>query len=94
MKRCTKDNLEFSDDRRFCSVCGAVLVEEFEAVTLLMPKMKPQQAEFFEMDDDCTFKLFIHDKAYKLSMDEVKTLAAEIHATVGVANLCWATPED
>lgn len=94
MKKCTKDNLKFSDDRRFCSVCGSVLVEEFELATLLMPKMKPNNAEFIEMNDDCTFRLFIHDKAYKLSMDEVKTLAAEIHATVGVANLCWAMSED
>lgn len=56
--------------------------------------MKLNQAEFIEMDDDQTFKFFIHDKTYKLSMDEVKTLAAEIHATVGVANLCWAMSEN
>ena len=94
MKRCTKDNLEFPDDRRFCATCGAVLVEDCELTTLIMPRMKLNQAEFIEMDDDQTFKFFIHDKTYKLSMDEVKTLAAEIHATVGVANLCWAISEN
>ncbi len=94
MKRCTKDNLEFSDDRRFCATCGAVLVEEFELATLLMPKIKFDQSEFIEMDDDQTFKLFIHDKTYKLSMDEVKTLAAEIYATAAKANLPWAVSKD
>jgi hypothetical protein len=46
------------------------------------------------MNDDSTFKLSIRDQAYKLSIDEIKTLAAEIHATVGVANLCWMSSED
>ena len=94
MKRCTKDNLEFSNDRRFCAKCGAVLVEEFELATLMMPKMKPDQAEFIEMEDDQTFKLFIHDKTYKLSMNEVKTLVAEIYATAAKANLPWAVSKD
>jgi hypothetical protein len=77
MKRCTKDNLEFSDDRHFCSRCGATLVEEFEMVTLMMPKMK--------MNDDLTFLLSIRDRIYKLSMDEIRTIAAEACATVKTA---------
>ena len=59
-----------------------------------MPKMKLDQAEFIEMDDDQTFKLFIHDKTYKLSMNEVKTLAAEIYATAAKAKLPWARFKD
>lgn len=94
MKRCQKDKLEFPDDRRFCSACGAALIEEFESATLLMPKMNTKKAKFIEMNDDGTFKLFIHDNDYQLSMAEVKTLAAEIHETVGVANLCLAAPKD
>jgi hypothetical protein len=85
MKRCTRDNLDFPDNHRFCSVCGAMLVEEFEASTLLMPKMKTKQAKFIEMNDDFTVKLSIQNKIYKLSMEEVKTLAAEIYATVEAA---------
>ncbi len=37
------------------------------------------------MNDDSTFRLSIRDQAYKLSMNELKTLAAEINATVGSA---------
>ncbi len=94
MKKCTKDNLEFPNNRRFCATCGAVLVEEFDLATLMMPKMKLDQVEFIEMDDDQTFKLFIHDKTHKLSMNEVKTLAAEIYATAAKANLPWARLEN
>ena len=94
MKRCTKDNLEFSDDRRFCSTCGAVLVEEFERATLIMPKMKIKKAEFIEMNHDFTFKLSIRDQTYKLSMDEVKVLAAEMCATVKTAERHLARPEN
>lgn len=83
MKRCPKDNLEFTNDRRFCNTCGASLVGEFESATLLMPKMNSKKAKFIEMNDDSTFKLSIRDQAYKLSIDELKTLAAEINATVG-----------
>lgn len=85
MKRCTKDNLEFPDNRRFCSTCGTGLVEDFELMTLLMPKAKVKPSEFIEMNDDFTFKLSIRDQSYKLSMDEVRTLATEINATVGKA---------
>jgi hypothetical protein len=85
MKRCPSDNKEFTDDRRFCNTCGSALVEEFESVTLMMPKMNNQKAEFIEMTDDSTFRLSIRDQAYKLSIDELKTLAAEINATVGSA---------
>jgi hypothetical protein len=94
MKRCPSDNKEFTDDRRFCNTCGAVLVEDFGVATLMMPKMNAKKAEFIEVNDDSTFKLSIRDQAYKLSIDEIKTLAAEIHATVGVANLCWMSSED
>jgi hypothetical protein len=80
MKRCPSDNKAFPNDRRFCSACGAVLVEEFEAVTLMMPKIKTKKAVFIEMIDDFTFKLSIRDQAYKLSIDEVRILAAEINA--------------
>ncbi len=94
MKRCPKDNLQFPDDRRFCNTCGSALVEEFEGITLMMPKMKINRSEFIEMNDDSTFKLSIRDHAYRLSIDELKILAAEIHTTVGVANLCWMNSED
>ena len=82
MKRCPSDNKEFTNDRRFCNTCGSALVEEFESVTLMMPMMNIQKAKFIEMNDDSTFKLSIHDQAYKLSIEELKTLAAEINATV------------
>lgn len=85
MKRCTKDSLEFSDDRRFCSTCGAVLVEEFELTTLMMPRLKTKRAKLIEMNDDFTFRLSIRDQNYKLSMDEVKVLAAEMCAIVKTA---------
>jgi len=85
MKRCPNDNKEFTDDRRFCNTCGLALVEEFESVTLLMPKIKTKKAKFIEMNDDSTFRLSIRDQAYKLSIEELKTLAAEINATVGSA---------
>ncbi len=85
MKRCPSDNKEFTDDRRFCNTCGLALVEEFESVTLLMPKIKTKKAKFIEMNDDSTFRLSIRDQAYKLSIEELKTLAAEINATVGCA---------
>ena len=85
MKRCPSDNKEFTNDRRFCNTCGSALVEEFESVTLLMPKMNNQKAEFIKINDDSTFRLSIRDQAYKLSIDELKTLAAEINATVGSA---------
>ncbi len=85
MKRCPNDNKEFTDDRRFCNTCGSALVEEFESVTLIMPKMNNQKAEFIKINDDSTFRLSIRDQAYKLSIDELKTLAAEINATVGSA---------
>ena len=85
MKRCPSDNKEFTNDRRFCNTCGSALVEEFESVTLMMPKMNNQKAEFIKINDDSTFRLFIRDQAYKLSIDELKTLAAEINATVGSA---------
>ncbi len=85
MKRCPKDNKEFTNDRRFCNTCGSALVEEFESVTLMMPKMNIQKAEFIKINDDSTFRLSIRDQAYKLSIDELKTLAAEINATVGSA---------
>lgn len=94
MKRCPSDKKEFMDDRRFCSACGAVLIDEFEAATLLMPRMNTKRAKFIEMNDDLTFKLSIRDEAYKLSMDEIQILAAEIYATIGVANFYWATPEN
>ena len=95
MKRCTKDNLKFSDDRRFCSTCGAVLVEELELATLIMPKMKIKRAEFIEMSDDFTFQLSIRDQTYKLSMDEMKALAAEMCATVKTAaQRHFARPEN
>jgi hypothetical protein len=93
-EKCPKDNLEFTNDHRFCNTCGAVLVEDFGVATLMMPKINSKRAEFIEMNDDSTFKLSIRDQAYKLSIDEIKTLAAEIHATVGVANLCWMSSED
>ena len=83
MKRCPSDNKEFTNDRRFCNTCGAVLVDEFEMATLLMPKMNTKKAKFIEMNDDSTFKLSIRDQAYRLSVEELKTLAAEINATVG-----------
>jgi hypothetical protein len=85
MKRCIKDNLEFPDDRRFCSRCGDPLVEEFEMATLMMPKMKIKGQKFIEMNDDLTFQLSIRDQIYKLSMDEIRTLAAEACATVKTA---------
>ncbi len=85
MKRCPSDNKEFTDDRRFCNTCGSALVEEFESVTLMMPKIKTKKAKFIEMNDDSTFRLSIRDQAYKLSIEELKTLAAEITATVGSA---------
>ena len=85
MKRCPSDNKEFTNDRRFCNTCGSALVEEFESVTLLMPKIKTKKAKFIEMNDDSTFRLSIRDQAYKLSIEELKTLAAEINATVGSA---------
>jgi len=85
MKRCPSDNKEFTNDRRFCNTCGSALVEEFESVTLMMPKMNNQKAEFIKINDDSTFRLSIRDQAYKLSIDELKTLAAEINATVGSA---------
>lgn len=85
MKRCAKDNLQFPDDRRFCSTCGAVLIEESELMTLIMPKVKMKRSEFIEMNDDLTFRLSIRDQIYKLSMDEVKVLAAEMCATVKTA---------
>ena len=85
MKRCPSDNKEFTNDRRFCDTCGAALIEEFESVTLMMPKMNNQKAAFIEMNDDSTFRLSIRDQAYKLSIEELKTLAAEINATVGSA---------
>jgi len=85
MKRCPSDNKEFTNDRRFCNTCGSALVEEFESVTLMMPKMNIQKAEFIKINDDSTFRLSIRDQAYKLSIDELKTLAAEINATVGSA---------
>ncbi len=94
MKRCPKDNLEFSNDRRFCSTCGAILIEELESVTLIMPKMKIKKAEFIEMNDDFTFKLSIRDQTYKLSIDEVRILAAEMCATVKTAELHFARPEN
>jgi hypothetical protein len=94
MKRCTKDNLKFSDDRRFCSTCGAVLIEEFELVTLIMPKIKIEQTKFIKMNDDFTFKLSIRNQNYKLSMDEVRTLAAEMSATVKTAELHFARSEN
>jgi len=80
MKRCPSDNKEFTNDRRFCNTCGSALVEEFESVTLMMPKIKTKKADFIEMIDDFTFKLSIRDQAYKLSIDEVRILAAEINA--------------
>ena len=83
MKRCPRDNKEFTDDRRFCNTCGTVLVEEFELATLIMPKMNSKKAAFVEVNDDSTFRLSIRDQAYRLSIDELKTLAAEINATVG-----------
>ncbi len=85
MKRCASDNKEFTNDRRFCNTCGSALVEEFESVTLIMPKMNARKAEFIEINDDSTFRLSIRDQAYKLSMDEIRVLAAEINATVGSA---------
>ena len=85
MKRCPSDNKEFTDDRRFCNTCGSALVEEFESVTLLMPKIKTKKAKFIEMNDDSTFRLSIRDQAYRISIEELKTLAAEINATVGSA---------
>jgi len=85
MKRCPSDNKEFTNDRRFCNTCGSALVEEFESVTLMMPKMNNQKAEFIKISDDSTFRLSIRDQAYKLSIEELKTLAAEINATVGCA---------
>ncbi len=85
MKRCPSDNKEFTNDRRFCNTCGSALVEEFESVTLMMPKMNNQKAEFIKMNADSTFRLSIRDQAYKLSIEELKTLAAEINATVGSA---------
>ena len=94
MKRCTKDNLEFPDDRRFCSTCGAVLVEELELATLLMPNMKIKPAEFIEMNDDFTFQLSMRDQTYKLSMDEVKALAAEMCATMKIAERQFAKSEN
>ena len=110
MKRCAKDNLEFPDDRRFCTTCGTVLVEEFESATLMMPKvkikqaefietlmmpkMKPEQSKLIEMNDDLTFRLSIRDKTYKLSMDEAKALAAEVCATVKTAERHLARPEN
>jgi transcriptional regulator NrdR family protein len=94
MKRCAKDNQQFSDDRRFCSTCGARLVEELEMTTLIMPKMKIKRAEFFEMNDDLSFRLSIGEKDFKLSIDEVKILAAEINSTVEAAKLHRARPED
>ncbi len=90
MKRCTRDNLVFPDDRRFCSTCGAVLVEELEMTTLMMPKMKIKRSEFIVMNDDFTFKLSIRDQSYKLSMDEVRILAAEMCATVKTAERHFA----
>ena len=94
MKRCTKDNLQFPDDRRFCSTCVAVLVEQLEMATLIMPKMKTKPAEFIEMNDDFTFQLSIRDQIYKLSMDEVKVLAAEMCATVKTAERRFARLEN
>ena len=85
MKRCPSDNKEFTNDRRFCNTCGSALVEEFESVTLLMPKIKTKKAKFIEMNDDSTFRLSIRDQAYRISIEELKTLAAEINATVGSA---------
>ncbi len=80
MKRCPSDNKEFTNDRRFCSACGAVLVEQLEAVTLMLPKIETVNTGFIEMIDDFTFKLSIRDQAYKLSIEEVRILAAEINA--------------
>ncbi len=94
MKRCTQDNLEFPNDRRFCSTCGSVLVEGLELATLIMPKMKSKRAEFIEMNDDFTFQLSIRDQSYKLSMDEVKALAAEMCATVKTAERQFARSEN
>ncbi len=80
MKRCPSDNKVFTNDRRFCSACGAVLVEQLEAVTLMLPKIETVNTGFIEMIDDFTFKLSIRDQAYKLSIEEVRILAAEINA--------------
>ena len=82
MKKCTKDNLQFPDDRRFCVKCGAILVEDFESATLMMPKMRIKPAEFIEMNDDRTFQLSIRNQTYKLSMEEIRVLAAEACAAV------------
>lgn len=87
MKRCPRDNKEFTDDRRFCSVCGAALVAEFEAVTLIMPKMNIPKTKFIEKTDETSFKLSICNNAYKLSIEELKILAAEINATCNIAEL-------
>jgi hypothetical protein len=94
MKRCPSDNKAFPNDRRFCNTCGSALIEEFESVTLIMPKMNTRKAEFIEMNDDFTFKLSIRDQTYKLSMDEVRTLAAEMCATVKTAERHLARPEN
>ena len=34
----------FPDNRRFCSVCGAVLIDEWEIAILMMPKMEIERA--------------------------------------------------
>ena len=61
-------------------MCGSALVEEFEAITLMMPKIKTKKAEFIELVDEFTFKLSIRDQAYQLSIEEIRILAAEINA--------------
>ena len=94
MKKCTKDNLQFPDDRRYCSTCGAVLVEEFEMATLIMPKMKIEQTRFIEMNNDFTFNLSIRDQSCKLSMAEARALAAEMCATVKTAERHFAKAKD
>ncbi len=83
MKRCPSDKKEFSDDRRFCNTCGASLVEEFESVTLMLPKTSCKEVKFIEINEDSTFILSICGQAYTLSIDELKVLAAEINETLG-----------
>jgi hypothetical protein len=94
IKKCPNDNLEFHGDRRFCSKCGAALVDGLELATLMMPKPKTGRAEYIEVDDDLTFRLSIRDQSYKLSMDEIRILAAEACAVVRTAERLRVRPEN